>query len=180
VQLHGGQVTAHSDGPGRGSTFTVTIPVATGARDAAKSRDEEDPGAARRLKILVADDNHDAAATLSMLLELMGHQCTAVHDGPTAIEEFAKSRPDVVLLDIGMPKMDGYEVAKRLRSMAGPERPTIMALTGWGAATDRAKSKDAGFDMHLTKPVEYALLQDALRGATPPRAAERTAAASRD
>jgi CheY-like chemotaxis protein len=99
-----------------------------------------------------------------MLLELMGHSCIAVHDGASAIAAFEKVRPDVVLLDIGMPGMDGYEVARRLRSLQGGERPRIMALTGWGAVADRAKSKDAGFDVHLTKPVDYAALQSALRG----------------
>jgi PAS domain S-box-containing protein len=164
VQMHGGEVTAASDGPGRGSTFTMTIPVASQPASAVDAGMQEPRERAKPLKVLVADDNVDAADTLSMLLELMGHRCIAVHDGASAIAAFEKDRPDVVLLDIGMPGMDGYEVARRLRSLQGSARPRIMALTGWGAVADRVKSKDAGFDVHLTKPVEYAALQSALRG----------------
>ncbi|MBC5785071.1 response regulator [Ramlibacter sp. USB13] len=166
VRLHGGEVTASSPGLGFGSTFTVTLPLPVqdeAAADAGGARGEQ--GARDGIRVLVADDNVDAATTLAMLLELMGHRCTAVHDGPSALASFSQVKPDVVLLDIGMPGMDGYEVARRLRAMPGGDSATVVALTGWGAANDRARSAEAGFDLHLTKPVDHAALAAALQGA---------------
>jgi CheY-like chemotaxis protein/anti-sigma regulatory factor (Ser/Thr protein kinase) len=162
--LHGGDVVAHSDGPGRGSSFCVTLPTLRSEQDEAQAAPSAHASAEQPLRVLVADDNVDAANTLTMLLELMGHECTAVHDGAAAVEAFQRVRPDVVLLDIGMPRMDGYQVARELRRLQGGQRPRIVALTGWGAAADRQRTKDAGFDLHLTKPVEYGALQAALAG----------------
>ncbi|TFZ07673.1 ATP-binding protein [Ramlibacter humi] len=163
VQLHGGDVSAASPGTGQGSTFTITLPVAAQRGDTtAHDTLDGQPAAGRKLQVLVADDNKDAADTLSMLLQLMGHSCIAVHDGPAAIEAFQRVQPDVVMLDIGMPNMDGYEVARRLRQLKQTRRPRLLALTGWGAAADRARSREAGFDQHLTKPVDFATLQSAL------------------
>jgi PAS domain S-box-containing protein len=164
VRMHGGDVVADSAGAGRGSTFTVTLPLLH--RDERASPDPADAGGARDaqvLRVLVADDNVDAATTLAMLLELMGHRCITVHDGPAAVEAFAQQRPDVALLDIGMPGLDGYEVARQLRALQGRAPLRLVALTGWGAANDRVRSAQAGFDLHLTKPVDYESLLAALQ-----------------
>ena len=163
VEMHGGSVSAQSAGPGQGSTFTIVLPVASQPRASGPDRGAEPPATPTRLQVLVADDNQDAAATLATLLELMGHACTAVHDGAAAIEAFERLRPDVVMLDIGMPRVDGYEVARRLRALERGARARILALTGWGAPADRARSREAGFDLHLTKPVDLQTLADALK-----------------
>jgi len=164
VRMHGGDVTASSDGTGHGSTFTVTLPLLRREAVTAQESAPDDAAAHQNaLHVLVADDNVDAATTLAMLLELMGHRCTIVHDGHTALAAYAQARPDVALLDIGMPGMDGYELARRLRALQGPHALRLVALTGWGAANDRALSAQAGFDLHLTKPVDYESLLAALQ-----------------
>jgi CheY-like chemotaxis protein len=110
-------------------------------------------------RILVADDNHDSASSLAMLLELMGHQVEVVNDGVEAINRVATFKPDVALLDIGMPELDGYEVARRIRALRdGDGTPMLVALTGWGQDEDRRRSAEAGFDAHLLKPVNLAEL----------------------
>jgi CheY-like chemotaxis protein len=111
-------------------------------------------------RILVVDDNVDAATTLSMLLELEGHETTVAHSGPEALTAAERIHPDVVLLDIGLPGMNGYEVARRMRDLA--PRPTLVAVTGWGAEEDRRQAQEAGFDHHLVKPVDPAALTELL------------------
>lgn len=162
VEQHGGSVRAGSEGPGRGSEFTVRLPLApAAARQAAASGLEVAAPVGRRFggttrrRVLVVDDNVDGAESLAMLLTKAGHEVRLVHDGPSALAAALEYRPDVVLLDIGLPKgMDGYEVARRLRSEAGLRDAVLLALTGFGQAEDRRRSEEAGFDHHLVKPVE--------------------------
>jgi len=116
-------------------------------------------------RVLVADDNEDSAETLSLLLQSMGHEVRSAHDGLRAVEEAEDFRPDVALLDIGMPGLDGYEVARRIRARPWGAGVVLIALTGWGEDEDRRRSREAGFDRHLLKPVDINPLRDAL--ATP-------------
>lgn len=163
VEMHGGTVEARSDGLGRGSEFIVRIPALSGESAEPITVDQGDglqpAGPSTKKRVLVVDDNADAASSLALLLRLLGHQVHVANDGPEALQAVAADCPDLVLLDIGMPGMDGYEVARRLRALPGTERTLIVALTGWGQSQDRQRSKDAGFDHHLTKPVEPAQLQ---------------------
>ena len=152
VELHGGVVSAHSEGFGKGSEFRVRLPVPTDMREeAAPPAPQQSAGS---LRVLVVDDNVDAADTLAELLESWGHVVRSAHDGLQGLEEAQRFEPDVVLLDIGLPRMDGLEVARRLRSRPGEPRTVLVALTGYGQAEDRARSLEAGFDHHLTKPVD--------------------------
>ncbi|MGI4720167.1 MAG: PAS domain-containing protein [Janthinobacterium lividum] len=164
VTMHGGAACATSAGPGAGSTFTVRLPLAAGAgaagRGAAASNGDGADG--EGMKILVVDDNVDAAVTLSMILEACGYSAQVAHDGARAVELAAAFRPQVAFLDIGMPGMDGYDTARAMRQVAGLENLTLVALTGWGADSDRQKSSAAGFDHHLTKPVQLDVVQELL------------------
>lgn len=161
VELHDGAVGARSEGFGLGSEFLVRIPAfdELPVEDFRVSKDEDraaEPEPGSRHRILVADDNEDAALSLCMMLELMGHQVHTVHDGQAAIRATEAFRPDVVLLDIGMPRLSGYEVAKQIRQLAEGKGVELIALTGWGQEEDRRRSKEAGFDHHLVKPIDLA------------------------
>jgi len=158
VEMHGGQVSAFSPGKGRGSTFTVRLPVlAEAAAEAHPGRPIQAEAGDPR-KVLVVDDNVDAAYSIAKVLELFGHKVRCVHDGPSALDMAREFRPDVIVLDIGLPGMDGYEVARRLRSTAGFERTPIVAVTGYGQDDDRRRSREAGIDQHLAKPVDPEVL----------------------
>src|ERR1700761_5072879 len=122
-----------------------------------------DPEAARR-RVLIVDDNEDAANSLAKILELGGHQTASVYTAVDALQRAAVFRPDVVLLDIGLPGMDGYEVAQKIRELPGLRDIRLVAVTGYGRSDDRLRARDAGFDDHLTKPVEYAVLERTLAG----------------
>jgi signal transduction histidine kinase len=158
VEMHGGEVQAHSDGPGKGSEFVVRLPRQMREAAPAGGAGEHAPGpeavqpAARR--ILVADDNHDSLETLAQLLQLRGHEIHKAVDGVQALEAANRVKPDLVLLDIGMPGMDGYEVARRIRLQSWGRRATLVALTGWGQESDRRRSREAGFDSHCIKPLD--------------------------
>jgi signal transduction histidine kinase/CheY-like chemotaxis protein len=155
VELHGGRVGARSDGPGRGSEFTVHLPLAdVGEQAAAAPVGDEVPDNPAVRRVLVADDNVDAADSLALLLELAGHQVRIAHDGRAALTAANEFRPDAVLLDIGMPEMDGYAVAREIRRTSWGQSMHLIALTGWGHDDDRQRALDAGFDWHLTKPVD--------------------------
>jgi len=164
VNMHGGEVSAHSMGPGTGSVFTVRLPLASGGQAAGSKASNADFGGAagEGARILVVDDNVDAAVTLSMILEACGYTTQVAHDGAQAVELAAAFRPRLAFLDIGMPGMDGYQTARAMRQVAGLEHVTLVALTGWGADSDRQKSGEAGFDHHLTKPVQLDVVQDLL------------------
>jgi CheY-like chemotaxis protein len=168
VELHGGEIEARSAGLGTGSTFIVRLPLAEpqGEVAAPAPRVAETPRSAG-LHILVADDNRDAAATLAMLLELGGHHVEVVQDGAQALEAISRSRFDLALLDIGMPNVNGYDVARRVR--ANGHSITLVALTGWGKATDRDEALAAGFDHHWVKPIEPAKALDLCAAATATR-----------
>jgi CheY-like chemotaxis protein len=156
VELHGGRMEVASDGPGKGSEFVVRL-ASVEACDKAAAQDV--PGgsnqrAVRRRRILVVDDNRDAALSLTLLLQTFRHTTRVAFDGAQAMEMVADFHPEVVLLDIGLPHMNGYEVARRLRHGSDSAPLTLIALTGWGQEDDRRKAKDAGFDYHFTKPVD--------------------------
>ncbi len=165
MQLHGGTVEAHSEGVGKGSEFVIELPLSahTGApedvRDEAGAGYGVSFGQPGRKRVLVVDDNVDAADTLAELLEAIGYATATAHDGPTALNIARTFRPDICLLDIGLPVMDGFEVAAKLREVEGlPEDLRIIAVTGYGQDSDRKRSRAAGFDAHVVKPVDLDLL----------------------
>jgi PAS domain S-box-containing protein len=162
TQLHGGKVSAHSDGPGKGSRFVVRLP----AYAPGPSTDEAVTGRMAAVippsaRVLVVDDNVDAADTLADVLRKVGYEVTVAHDAPTALHIAAEFKPAIALLDIGLPVMDGYELARRLRSSL-PEPPRLIAVSGYGADADLARSRAAGFEVHLGKPVNFDTLVNAL------------------
>jgi PAS domain S-box-containing protein len=155
VEMHGGSVRAHSEGHGRGSTFVVYLPAEC-LRAAAPPPDSvvaEPAREAGKRRILVVDDNRDSAVSMAVLLDLLGHETRQAFDGLHAIELAAQFRPEIILMDIGMPNMDGLEATRRIRQLELPQRPTIIAVTGWGQQADRQLTKSAGIDHHLVKPV---------------------------
>jgi PAS domain S-box-containing protein len=156
VEMHGGSVQALSAGLGRGSEFIVRLPAVAEAADGQEvgKSDAEEASAPPQRRILVVDDNRDAADSLALLLRLAGQDVRLAYDGPSALAEAREFRAELVFLDIGMPGMDGYEVAKRLRQQAGSEDAVLVAITGWGQSEDRRRAEDAGFDGHLVKPAK--------------------------
>jgi PAS domain S-box-containing protein len=165
VEMHGGSVAAASDGPGAGSTFTVRLPVADVPAPAAPAGDDGDAEAAAGRRILVADDNRDAAASLAALLRLRGNEVRTAHDGAEAVTAAETFRPDAILMDVGMPRLNGYDAARRIRERPWGRGVRIIALTGWGQEADRERSRAAGCDGHLVKPVALADLDALLAGA---------------
>jgi signal transduction histidine kinase len=167
VEMHGGTIQARSEGPGRGSEFLVRLPLLPPATPAATGPDDRADLAVSRAttsrRILVVDDNVDAATSLARLLvTLDGHQVRVAHDGPSALELAGVFAPEVAILDIGMPGMDGYEVARRLRSDPRFEKTRLIALSGWSQDGDRRRSREAGMDEHLVKPVDLEALRHVL------------------
>ncbi|MGH7713673.1 MAG: hybrid sensor histidine kinase/response regulator [Gemmatimonadaceae bacterium] len=179
VDLHGGSVIAESEGEGRGSEFVVRLPTRTRARkervvERVVSRETPyrhvEPALARQTakrphRVLVVDDNVDAAESLDTLLSLGGMETRVAHDGMEALYTAADFRPDAAIIDIGLPKLDGHELAKRLRAAPWAKGMRLVALSGWAQESDRQKSREAGFDVHLAKPVTFGVLMDALNGA---------------
>ncbi|MCA1829221.1 MAG: response regulator, partial [Myxococcales bacterium] len=161
VAMHGGRVEAYSEGLGRGSEFVIRLPVVEKPAQTAAQPPGRPPVTVSR-RILVVDDNHDAADLLAEVMHDWGHEVRVARDGPSALSEMEAFAPDVVLLDIGLPGMDGYEVARRIRAAHPAERVRLLALTGYGADSDRERARSAGFDRHLVKPVELAELQRVL------------------
>ena len=160
VRMHGGSVRAESDGPGKGTEFIVRLPALIENAVA----DEEPtaiPSAARRVsrRILVVDDNVDSASTLATLLELSGNQVDVAHDGLEALEAANRIKPDVVLLDLGMPRLNGYDACRRIRQEPWSTNTVVIALTGWGQEEDRRKTGEAGFNAHVVKPVTLPMLE---------------------
>lgn len=163
VDLHGGTIRAESAGLGTGSTFEVRLPLAATVAAAPVAPAPAVQDVAKPTKrILVVDDNVDGAETLSMLLELGGHELAVAHSGPDALDAVNRFAPEIVFLDIGLPGMDGYEVARHLRADPGKANIVLVALTGWGSAADQQRSRDAGFDTHLTKPIQFAVIEEIL------------------
>ncbi|APV50921.1 hypothetical protein BWI17_15220 [Betaproteobacteria bacterium GR16-43] len=161
VELHGGRVSAHSEGVGRGARFVVRIPKAAAPQPAAATP-KEFVREERALRVLVVEDNADSAETLRTLLALRGHDVQVAHDGPAAVERALSSRPDIALVDIGLPIFDGFEVARRLRAAPGGDAIRLVALTGYGQPEDRRAAGASGFDSFLVKPVEMAALLSVL------------------
>lgn len=171
VELHGGQVTVSSDGPGQGSEFVVRLPAlpvsaTTLQPDLPADAAHPIPPSARR-RILIVDDNVDSAVSLALLLRLKLHDVRVAHDGRAALQEARSYRPEIIFLDIGLPGMDGYEVARGLRQGNGEERMVLVAMTGYGQDEDRRRSQEAGFDGHLVKPVDLTVLEELLKRGSP-------------
>ena len=164
VEMHAGTVEARSEGAGRGSEFIVRLPLVAASQAAQQRRVKEKTSPASKYRVLVVDDNHDGAETLGMMLGIMGNEIQLAHDGLAAVEAAEKFRPDVVLLDIGMPVLDGYEACRRIRAQDWGRSMVLIALTGWGQDGDRRRTQEAGFDHHLVKPVEAATLLSVFAG----------------
>lgn len=165
VEMHSGRIEARSDGPGAGSEFVVTLPLPERPRVEAPATEGDEPSsAAGKAKVLVVDDNHDVATTLALLCELDGHQVRTAHDGLEALEVAAAYRPDVILLDLGMPRLNGLDACRRIRQEPWSKGMLLVALTGWGQEEDQRKTDEAGFDHHLVKPVDPAALSSLLAG----------------
>ena len=161
IEMHGGSIMATSAGEGKGSAFVVRLPLSRGA-EAGVAPTAAMPTVREMQRILIVDDNRDAANTLGGLLQMIGADVRVVYDGPAALEVLRAFRPSVVMLDLGMPGMDGYEVAQRIRAQPDLSGTTLIALTGWGEASDRRRTQEAGFRHHLVKPVDVSAMQAVL------------------
>ncbi len=162
VEMHGGRIEVHSPGVGQGTEFVVRLPVVP---EVIHLTPETAPHVGQfentpPLRLLVVDDNPDTVESLAMLLRKYGHDVLSANNGPEALEAAFADDRDVILLDIGLPSIDGYEVARRIRALT--DNPVLIAMTGYGQPEDRRKSKEAGFDYHLTKPVDPSRLQELL------------------
>jgi CheY-like chemotaxis protein/two-component sensor histidine kinase len=161
VEMHNGSVEATSDGIGKGSEFTVRLPIVLSVLESRPDVAEPRRHSGSR-RVLVVDDNRDAAASLAMMLRVMGNESKTAHDGLEAIEVAAIYRPDVMFIDIGMPNLNGYHTARRIREQPWGKTIVLAALTGWGQDDDRRRSEEAGFDYHLVKPVEPSVVEKIL------------------
>ena len=169
VELHGGTVSAHSRGTGLGSEFEVRLPIVSRTREISTDLDSGMlDGSDRSGRVLIVDDNRDHAESLGMLLELKGHEARTASDGQEGIEKAKGFKPEVILLDIGMPKLNGYECAQRIRQQPWGQDVVLVALTGWGQEQDKRMAMEAGFDHHLTKPVDPETLERILAAAKSP------------
>lgn len=162
VEMHGGSVAARSAGEGRGSTFSVRLPLAATAVRSPAATLEPPPDARSGRRILVCDDNIDSARSLGLLLELLGNEIRTAHDGEQAVEAAAQFRPELILLDIGMPRLNGYDACRHIRAQPWGDTVFLVAMTGWGQDEDRRRSQAAGFDLHLVKPVDPSMLEQLL------------------
>jgi CheY-like chemotaxis protein len=167
TDLHGGTVSVHSDGTGEGSEFTVDLPAAKMVPVSPKPTPAPtSSGAARRRvksrRVLVVDDNWDAATALALLLQHLGHEVEVAHDGASCVSKAREFRPDVAFIDIGLPGIDGYEVARQVRQIENAKCPMLVAVTGYGLEGDRRRSADAGFHHHIVKPADIAGLEQLL------------------
>lgn len=166
AEMHGGTIEVMSEGIGKGSTFTVRLPVLDGESEetpAAESAAVKNPTASRQKRILVVDDNQDSAQSMAMLLEMMGHDVRTAFDGVEAVERAEQFQPNLILMDIGMPRLDGREATRRIRAQSWGKSMMIIALTGWGQENDRLASRQAGCDGHLVKPVRLPELEKLLQ-----------------
>jgi CheY-like chemotaxis protein len=165
VQMHGGSVEVRSDGPGKGSEFIVRLPLVVVAKSAGptKSDDKRNEKAEVARRILVADDNRDSADSLAMMLEMLGHEVSSAHDGVEALETAKASKPELVFMDLGMPRMNGYDAARLIRSQPECKGTVLVALTGWGQEEDRRRSYEAGFDHHIVKPIDFSAVEKLLK-----------------
>jgi two-component system CheB/CheR fusion protein len=162
VEMHGGTVNAHSDGDGKGSEFTVRLPVTSAPAQAQTDEGPAVSGIAAGTTVVVVEDNADSLEMLCSMLKLAGATCHSARDGRSALALIDEVSPDVVILDVGLPHLDGLEVARRIRSNPRHAGVRLIALTGYGLASDRQATAEAGFDHHLTKPVQTADLFSAI------------------
>jgi CheY-like chemotaxis protein len=163
IELHGGTIEARSGGADKGSEFIVRLPVAEApVAQPGSQPDRVIADAAGNVRILVVDDLRDAADSMAMMLETMGHDVRTAYDGLEAVQNEATFQPNIILLDIGLPRMNGYEVARRIRDEPWGGNVALVALTGWGQDADKRQSLEAGFDHHLTKPVDLVALEKLL------------------
>ena len=170
VELHGGTLSARSEGLGKGAEFIVRMPaVGVEAPAAARPTAAGSARGARSRRVLVVDDNRDFATSLASVLQAMGHEVRVEHDGQAGLAAAESFLPHIAFLDIGMPKLNGYQLAKRLRALPATTASILVAVTGWGQASDLQRAKDAGFDEHMVKPVEMDRLE-ALLGTPPAKA----------
>jgi two-component system, chemotaxis family, CheB/CheR fusion protein len=155
TEMHGGTVEVRSAGVGQGSEFIIRLPIASDVETPPARSEASEPVEIPPLRILIVDDNRDTTDTLAELLMLAGHQTQTAHDGRTAVEAADSFCPDVILLDIGLPELDGYEAGRRIRhDQKDGHRPLLVAVTGWGQDEDRKRARDVGFDAHVVKPVD--------------------------
>jgi two-component system CheB/CheR fusion protein len=173
AEMHGGSVQALSEGLGKGSEFVIRIPV--GSAERAKAPQAVPPPTPRssHRRILLVDDNHDLADAFAAVLVGSGHDVRIAYDGPSGLRAAEEFRPDVLFLDIGLPLLDGYEVARRMRRLPGLETTTLIALSGYGEPEDRQQSKEAGFDLHLVKPADLGRIEQVLATLPAPVTASR-------
>jgi len=163
VEMHGGRVEARSEGPGKGSEFIVRLPVVVEASVPQASGVEDEPAAPKSsLRILIVDDNRDGADSLAMMLRIMGNYTRTAYDGQEGADLAGEFLPDVMLLDIGLPKLNGYEVCSYIREQSWGKSVVLIAVTGWGQDDDRRRSHEAGFDSHMVKPVDPQALMKTL------------------
>ena len=169
VGMHGGTVQAFSAGQNQGSEFVVRLPVVdepAKRRDASVSVEKATPVHSRR--ILVVDDNVDSAESMAVLMKLLGHQIAIAYDGESALETAGTFKPEIIILDVGLPRMHGYQVAERLRALPENKNLVIVALTGYGREQDRRRAMDAGFDYHFVKPMDFGTLELLVNGLSEP------------
>jgi CheY-like chemotaxis protein len=164
AEMHGGSVAAASPGAGRGSRFSVTLPLAPDAAEgAAPQQAAAGDSQTATLRVMVADDNRDGADSLAALFRMLGNEVRTAYDGLEAVQVAATYRPQLAVLDIGMPRLNGYDAARRIREQAQQRKLVLVALTGWGQESDRQRAAEAGFDRHLTKPVTPEALLELLK-----------------
>ncbi len=159
VELHGGEVSALSEGPDKGSEFVVRLPVSENQSATTEPRPSDVKPATSKRRILVVDDNKDSRDTLSLLLRAKGHDVGSARDGLEAVDMAGSFQPEIILMDMGMPRLNGYDATRRIRQLPAGKDTFIVALTGWGQAEDVERSKQAGCSAHLVKPVDFAALE---------------------
>ena len=163
VEMHGGRIEAHSDGPGLGSEFIVCLPIVVAERlPKSAPNDDEKASPNAKYRILIVDDNSLGSKTTTMVLHAMGHEVATAHDGIEGMEQAQRFRPDVILLDIGLPRLNGLETARRIREQPWGKSIFLIAVTGYGQEEDRRRSLEAGFDYHMVKPIDFAELKKKL------------------
>ena len=170
VEMHGGSIVASSEGLGRGSVFAVRLPtLAAKPREVSSTSESREPRARPAQRILIVDDNLDSSSSLRILLELGGHEVITANDGADAVDAAESFRPQVILMDLGMPRLNGFDSCRRIREMAWGQAPVMIAVTGWGQESDKRRSAEAGFDHHLVKPVDFQALEKLLAAEGRPR-----------
>jgi CheY-like chemotaxis protein len=168
IEMHGGSITVSSPGLGQGAEFEIRLPLSAAQATEAKASAPAGRGPpATTRRVLIVDDNADAADSLCALLQMSGHEARTVYRGVDALREMTSFHPDVVLLDIGLPDLDGYEIARRARASLGERSPNLVALSGWGREEDRELAFEAGIPVHLTKPVDVTTLERVLENSAP-------------